>query len=183
MRPSYAAAMTPDDITIRYAEERDLEAINALYNEEVEHGVATFDLEPWTLERRREWLAEHPAEHAPVIVADLDGACVGFACLSVFGSKPGYGYTRENTVFVDPSLQGRGVGRLLMTSLLEEARRVGAHTIIARIEAENAASIALHEAVGYAITGREREVGRKFDRWLDVVEMTITLEGSPSEMT
>jgi L-amino acid N-acyltransferase YncA len=167
-----------DDVRIRPAVEADLPAINRIYNEEIRTGVATFDLEAWSAERRAAWFAEHDPDEAPVLAAEIDGTLVGFTYLSLFGGKPGYYFTRENTVFVDPAYQRRGIGQLLLDAIVEEARRVGAHTLIARIEASNEGSIEIHRRAGYELTGREREVGRKFDRWLDVVVMTRLVEGA-----
>ncbi len=165
------------DLVIRPAIEVDLPAINRIYNEEIRIGVATFDLEEWSDAKRADWFAEHDPDETPVIVGEIDGAFVGFAYLSRFGSKAGYFYTRENTVFVDPSYQQRGIGQRLLDAIVEEARRVGAHALIARIEASNEGSIEIHRRAGYEVTGREDEVGRKFDRWLSVVVMTLTLGG------
>ena len=167
-----------DTVRLRPAVEGDLPAINRIYNEEIRTGVATFDLEAWSAERRAAWFAEHDPDETPVLVAELGGTLVGFSYLSLFGGKPGYYHTRENTVFVDPAYQRRGIGQLLLDAIVEEARRVGAHALIARIEASNEASIEIHRRAGYELTGREREVGRKFDRWLDVVVMTRLVEKS-----
>lgn len=167
-----------DRVRLRPAVEGDLPAINRIYNEEIRTGVATFDLEEWSTERRAAWFAEHDPDETPVLVAEFDGTLVGFSYLSLFGGKPGYYHTRENTVFVDPAYQRRGIGQLLLDAIVEEARRVGAHTLIARIEASNEVSIEIHRRAGYELTGREREVGRKFDRWLDVVVMTRLVDES-----
>ncbi len=170
-------ATASDDLVIRRAVEADLPVINRIYNEEIRTGVATFDLEEWSDAQRAEWFAEHDPNETPVIVGEIGGEFVGFAYLSRFGSKAGYFYTRENTVFVDPSYQQRGIGQRLLDAIVEEARRVGAHTLIARIEESNERSIEIHRRAGYEVTGREDEVGRKFDRWLSVVVMTRTLDG------
>lgn len=165
-------------VRLRPAVEGDLPAINRIYNEEIRTGVATFDLEEWSAARRAAWFAEHDPDETPVLVAELGGMLVGFSYLSLFGGKPGYYHTRENTVFVHPAHQRRGIGQLLLDAIVEEARRVGAHTLIARIEASNEGSIEIHRRAGYELTGREREVGRKFDRWLDVVVMTRLVDDS-----
>jgi len=169
-------ASRSDDLVIRPTVEADLVAINRIYNHEVLTGVATFDLEPWSDAERSQWFTDHDPAVTPVLTAEISGALVGFAYIARFGSKPGYSYARENTVFVDPSFQRRGIGRRLLEAIIEEARTVGAHTLIARIEATNSASIELHRVAGYAVTGREHEIGRKFDRWLTVVVMTLTLD-------
>lgn len=161
---------------IRPAEARDLEAINAIYNREIREGVATWDLDEWTLDERRRWFAEHD-DGAPVFVAELDGRVVGFAYLSRYRGKPGYRWTREDTVYVAPEAQGRGVGRALLGTLVEAARALGIRAVVAWIESENAGSIALHERFGFVLTGSEHDTGRKFGRWLSDVEMQLTLQG------
>lgn len=164
---------------IRPASAADLPEINRIYNHEVEHGVATWDLEPWPHARRERWFRERDAS-TPVLVAEApDGGparLAGFAYLSLHDPKAGYRFTREDTLYVDPAWQRRGIGRALLATLLDEARRLGLHVIIAGIEAENAASIALHRRFGFEVVGRERETGHKFGRWLSKVEMLLILD-------
>lgn len=165
------------DLRIRPACEDDLPAILRIYNEEILHGTATWDEEPWTLEQRQAWFAEHaPDETTPVLVAEVAGEVAGFAYLSWYRPKSGYRFTREDTVYVDRSFQGRGVGKALLGRLLEEARRLKLHAIIGVITSENEASIELHRQFGFQAVGTRREVGFKFDRWLDAVEMELVLE-------
>ena len=169
---------------IRRARESDLPAINRIYNDEILHGVATWDTEPWSDERRTAWFAEHEADPTtPVLVAEVDtegGAeTVGFAYLSIYRPRIGYRYTRESTVYVDPRYHRRGLGRLLMEPLIEEARRLELHVLLGVIESGNVASIELHRALGYEEVSRLRDVGRKFDRWLDSVTMELLLPRPP----
>ena len=165
-------------VIIRPAVEADLEALNRIFNNEVLRGTATWDEEPWSIERRRAWLAEHD-DSTPVLVAEADGLVAGFAYLSYYRRQSGYRFTRENTVYVDPPHHRRGIGRRLLAALIAEARRAGMHAIIAMIEAENEASIALHRELGFEAIGRLREVGFKFGRWLDDVEMLLLLDDEP----
>ena len=160
---------------LREAVAADLPAINAIYNEEVLHGTATWDVEPWSDQRREAWFAEQEAS-IPVLVAEADGAVIGFAYLSTYRPKVGYRFTRENTVYVDPAHQGRGVGQALLAALIEQARRAGIHAVVAVIEAENATSIRLHERLGFTLVGTARQVGHKFGRWLDSVYMQLLLD-------
>lgn len=166
----------PDAATVRVrpASADDLPAVHRLYNDEVLGGVATWDIEPWSWERRVEWFAEHD-ENTPVLVAEQDRQVVGFAYLSIYRPKPGYGCTRENTIFVDPRFHRAGIGRLLLGALIEEARRIGMHTLVAWIESENVGSIELHRSLGYTVIGTERETGFKFGRWLNTVEVQLML--------
>ena len=173
------------DVHVRPALERDLEAIQRIYNHEILTGTATWDLEPWPDEQRREWLAEHAADPSiPVIVAEVGGAeggVAGFAYLSIYRAKLGYRYTRETSVYVDQRFHRGGVGRALMEVQLASARALGLHALMAVIEAENAPSIALHAGLGFERVALKREVGRKFGRWLDSVEMELLLPLEPRD--
>jgi len=143
-----------------------------IYNHEVEHSVVTFDLVPRTLAEQRSWIADRSGAHA-VIVAERDGSdgggVVGFAALSPYRDRPAYATTAETSIYVEEDSRGQGVGRTLLAELVSTARAHGFHALIARIVGGHEASIALHESAGFEIVGHEREVGRKFGRWLDVV--------------
>ncbi len=170
------------DITIRPAIERDLAAIQRIYNREILEGVATWDIEAWSDDERRAWMHEHardPSQSA--IVAELDGGVVGFSYLSLYRGKDGYRYTRETSVYVDRAFHRRGVGRALMEAQLATAQSLGIHALMALIEASNEPSIELHAAFGFEIIARKIEVGRKFGRWLDSVEMELLLPVDPPD--
>lgn len=171
--------MSADEVVIRPAVRDDLPAINAIYNEEIRTGVATWDYDPWPLEARERWFDEHdPAE--PVLVADVGGAVAGFGYLSWYRTKAGYRYTRENTVYIDPAYQRRGLGARLLEALIDQARSLRVRALIAQIETSNEASIALHERYGFVRLGVERQVGYKFGRWLDAQPMELLLpDGGP----
>jgi L-amino acid N-acyltransferase len=162
-------------VHIRTARLNDAEAIRSIYNGAI-GTIATFDLEPRTLEQQREWLALRSGAHV-VLVADDNGTVAGFASLSPYRDRPAYRTTVENSVYVDPAQQGKGVGRQLMIELLDTARDHGFHSMIARIVSGNGASIALHRGLGFETVGVEREVGRKLGKWLDVVVMQRMLDG------
>jgi phosphinothricin acetyltransferase len=147
----------------------DAEAIRGIYNRAI-GTIATFDLEPRSLEEQQQWLALRSGAHI-VLVADDRGVLTGFASLSPYRDRPAYRTTVENSVYVDEGHHGRGIGRALMGALIETARDHGFHSMIARIVSSNAASIALHRGLGFEIVGVEREVGRKLGKWLDVVVM------------
>jgi len=155
---------------IRSARIDDAEAIREIYNVEVTTSTSVFDLESRSVEAQRRWLLERSGAHA-VLVAEVDGSVIGFGSLSRFKERPAYNTTVEDSVYVHRDHHGGGVGRSLLDALIETARGHGFHTMIGRITADNGASIALHGAAGFAIVGREREIGRKFGRWLDVVVM------------
>ena len=147
----------------------DAEAIRGIYNRAI-GTIATFDLEPRSLEEQQQWLALRSGAHV-VLVADDGGPLAGFSSLSPYRDRPAYRTTVENSVYVDEAHQGKGVGRQLMAELIDTARDHGFHAMIARIVSSNAASIALHRGLGFEMVGTEKEVGRKLGRWLDVVVM------------
>lgn len=161
------------DLRTRLASHDDDEAIRAIYNVEVESSVVTFDLVPRSPDDQRRWLADRSGAHA-VIVAETDEerpTLVGFASLSPHRSRPAYSTSVEDSVYVHRDHRGRGIGDLLLRDLVEVARTHGFHAMFARIVGGHEASIALHAAHGFEIVGTEREVGRKFGKWLDVTVM------------
>ena len=127
-------------------------------------------MEPKSLDDRRAWLAAHGPRH-PVLVAERDGHVVGWASLSPWSPRGAYADTAEVSVYVAEAQRGRGVGRRLLEEVVEAGRRAGLHAVVAQIVGENAASIHLHEALGFERVGVLREVGRKFGRLLDVLIM------------
>ncbi|MFQ5556720.1 MAG: GNAT family N-acetyltransferase [Acidimicrobiales bacterium] len=158
------------DPAIRLATRADAEAIRTIYNREVQESTVTFDLVPRTLEEQRRWLAERDGALG-VLVAELDGRVVGFASLSPWRAKPAYSTSVENSVYVHEAARGLGVGSRLLEEIVDLAVARGFHTVLARIVDDHEASIALHRSVGFEVVGTEKEIGRKFGRWLDVVVM------------
>jgi L-amino acid N-acyltransferase len=154
-------------LSLRIAEPHDAEAIAAIYNHEVEHETSTFDLVPRTVDEQRTWLAARTGVFSVIVAHDSDKGVVGFAALSTYRERAGYRSTVENSIYVRRDQQRRGVGKLLLTRLLDVARDSGFHTVIARIEATSTGSLALHESLGFTMVGVERQVGRKLGRWLD----------------
>lgn len=165
-----------EGVCIRPAVRADLPGIHAIYNDAILNTTATWDEEPWPFERREAWWAEHEADPTtPVLVADANGTVAGFSCLSWYRPKRGYRFTREDTIYVHPDWQGRGLGRALLSALIERARELGLHVLLAVIEATNEPSIRLHASLGFEVVGTERETGFKFGRWLDATTMQLTL--------
>jgi len=166
--------LTNANPVVRDAVRRDAGDLMRIYNREVLETTATLDAEPRTLEEQQHWLAERSLGHA-VLVAELDGVVAGFASLSAFKLRAAYRPTVENSIYIDPVFQRQGLGLLLMTAIVDRARLHGFHSVIARIADGNPGSITLHEHLGYRMVGVEKEVGRKFGRWLDVTEMQLML--------
>ena len=161
---------------VRLARLDDAEAIRAIYNREVTASTVTFDLVPRSSAEQRAWLQERSGAHAVVVAADSAGQVVGFGSLSPYRDRPAYRTTVEDSVYVHHDHRGSGVGALLLEELLAVAGRHGFHTVIARIVGDHQASIALHRRHGFTMVGVEREVGRKFGRWLDVAVMQRLLD-------
>jgi phosphinothricin acetyltransferase len=164
---------TTDDasaLVIRVAERRDAAQLRDLHNHFVEHSTATFDLVHRTIDEQVQWIDDHSGSH-PAIVAVIGARVVGFASLSPFRERPAYATTVEDSVYLLDELQGRGIGTHLVRELVRLAQAHGFHSIVARVVGGNDASIRLHASCGFEIVGTEREVGRKFGKWLDVVEM------------
>ena len=161
----------------RLAADSDSEAIRSIYNKEVLGSTVTFDLVPRTPEEQLLWMDEHSGAWPAVVAVDPAGAVRGFASLSPYRPRPAYRTTVEDSVYVDDAVRGQGVGKGLLRELVRLADAHGFHTIIARIVGGHEASIGLHKACGFEVIGVEREVGRKFGRWLDVVLMQRLVDG------
>ena len=116
-----------------------------------------------------------PGAADPGAAAGTTGTVVGFASLSPYRDRPAYSTTSESSVYVAVSARGQGVGRALLEGLVETARAHGFHALVARIVGGHDASVRLHEAIGFEVVGHEREVGRKFGRWLDVTVAELLL--------
>ena len=158
--------------TIRLATAEDMPAVNDLYNHYVLNSTCTYQEAPEPIEGRREWFARHGAMH-PVTIAEIAGRTVGWGALSPYHNRSAYRHTVEDSVYVDPRCHRRGIGSALLADLIERARALGHHAILALIDADQTASIGLHARFGFGEVGRCREVGRKFGRWLDVVTMEL----------
>jgi L-amino acid N-acyltransferase len=154
-------------ILIRRAKEEDVPNITAIYNEAIATTVATFDTEPKTIDDRMNWLRSRNDRH-PVLVAVADGTVVGWSSLTPWSDRSAYDDTAETSFYVHSTHRGRGVGRMLKEAIIEEARRLNFHTIIARVAEGSHESIHLNESAGFVHVGTLKEVGRKFGRLLDV---------------
>lgn len=152
---------------VRLASRGDAEAIRAIYNVEVTSSTSTFDIVERTPVEQIEWLERHSGAH-PAVVATERGQVCGFGSLSSYRDRAAYSTSVEDSVYVAADKRRMGVGALLLEELVQLATRHGFHTVIGRIAGGNEASVLLHERCGFQVIGVEREVGRKFGRWLDV---------------
>jgi L-amino acid N-acyltransferase YncA len=163
------------DFTIRGFREDDIPAITAIYRDAVENSVATFDLEA----PGEAFFAEkfgHIAELGhPLLIAEHEGKTIGYAYASTYRPRPAYRFTCEDSVYLSPEAQGKGLGSELLGRLIGDSRAFGFKQMVAVITAERENSIRLHEKHGFVMIGRHPKLGFKFDRWLDIVHMQLSL--------
>jgi len=168
---------------IREATPSDLTAITALYGREFLTGTATFELDPPSLAEMTVRFEAVRARGLPWFVAGIDGAFAGYAYASPFRPRPAYRYGVEGSIYVEADARGRGVGRALLTALVDRVRAMGLRHVIGAISdsATSEASIALHQRLGFRRVGTYAQVGWKFDRWIDVHLMQLDLapDGAP----
>ncbi|WP_133501118.1 GNAT family N-acetyltransferase [Cognatilysobacter terrigena] len=165
--------MTPE---IRPARETDLDAIHRIYAREVEHGTATYEYDVPAVDVLRDrWRAIVDAGY-PHRVATVGGRVLGYAYASAYRAREGYRWTVENSVYVDEAARGLGIGRALLTSLIDDCTALGYRQMIAVVgDAANTASIALHERLGFRVVARFPGIGRKHGRWLESVQLLRVL--------
>jgi L-amino acid N-acyltransferase YncA len=159
--------ITSEPVTIRQAELTDAAAIAEIYNEAVLTTTATFDIEAKSVEERAQWLQSHDSRH-PILVAVIGGQLVGWASLTRWSERRAYDDTAETSFYVHSKHRGCGIGRKLKQAIIEEARRLGYHTLIALVAEGGDASIHLNESTGFVHVGTLKQVGHKFERRLDV---------------
>ena len=164
------------EITIRQANENDLEAILEIVNYSILHTTANYNYDVQTLEIQRKWLQQKHEQNFPVIVATQDNKVLGFGTYGMFREKIGYQFTVEHSIYVAPDLIAKGIGKLLMCELIELAKKQKIHTMIGGIDASNTYSIDFHKKFGFTECGIIREAGFKFDRWLDLQFMQLLLK-------
>jgi L-amino acid N-acyltransferase len=169
-RDGARAALRPA-VRLEQAAPAHADGLLAIYNREVESGTATFDMTARSRDEQLEWVAEHSGAHPAVVAVTTEGQVVGFGSLSPYRPRAAYSTSVEDSVYVAEEFQGLGIGRTILEELLRLAEAHGFHAVLARIAGHNEASVALHAACGFELIGTEREVGRKFGRWLDVVCM------------
>jgi len=166
---------------IRDAQTRDLPQILAIYNDVIATSTAVYATEPTSLAERGDWFEQRRGRGFPVLVAVEGEAVVGFSSFGEFrGAWSGYRHSVEHSVHVRADARGAGVGRALVEALFPLAAALDKHVMIGAVDAANAGSIRLHERLGFARVAHFREVGRKFDRWLDLVFLQRFLDAEGS---
>lgn len=171
-------------LTIRDTAPADIPSITAIYRHAVLNGTASFELDPPDeAEMRSRYEAIRAGEYPYILAEDEEGRIVGYAYANAFRSRPAYRWSVENSVYIDPQMQGRGIGRILMAALLEKTEALGFRQVIAVIGgSQHKASIRLHESLGFEMIGTFKGSGFKFGRWLDTVLMQKALNGGDTSL-
>jgi phosphinothricin acetyltransferase len=165
------SSSTTTPVSIREATEQDLPAIRNIYNYFVTRSTATFALEEESVDERRDWFVNHSQNGLPVLIAELDGHTVGWASLSFYHQRCAYRQSVEPSLYIHHEFAARGIGKVLTEALIDAARTRNYHCIVSLVCSENDASLAVLQKYGFAKVGELQEVGRKFDRWLNVTIM------------
>lgn len=156
-------------IEVRDAAPTDLEAMLAIYNDAVVNTTAVYDYVPRSPEAQTIWFETKREQHDPVLVALETGTLVGFASYGPFRPWPAYRHTVENAIYIAAGHRGRGIGPQLLRPLIALAQHHGHHAMVAGIDAANEPSLRLHHKLGFEKVAHFRQVGWKFQRWLDLV--------------
>jgi len=162
-------------LNIRHATVSDVDSITEIYNEAILTTTATFDMEPKTRENRKAWFESHDDRH-PILVAELDAKVVGWSCLSEWKPRAAYADTAETSFYVKAEHRGNGIGRQLKEAIIEEARRLKFHTLIAGAAEGSDASLHLNKSFGFEVVGTFKQIGRKFGKALDVTYLQKFLD-------
>lgn len=156
-------------LKIRRAQTEDLPAIAQIYNEAGVGTTASYDTDPVSVADCVSWLRRHEIRDHPVLVLVEDGEVVGYAEYDTFRDTAGYAHTVEHTVYIKEGHRSAGGGRMLMSALIDHARGQRVHAMLGFIDSANTDSIEFHQSLGFSEVARMPQVGRKFDRWLDLV--------------
>lgn len=174
---STATAAAPAPVTVRPGRPDDVPELLDIYNHQIVTSVSPLHLEPRTLAMWEQWFADHQTERHPLLVADVDGRPVGYACLSVFRPPAAYLTTAELSIYVHRDVRGRGVATRLMESILTQVRGCGSlHAVVSHVTGDNEASQRLHRKMGFTLCGTLREAALKFGRYHDVHVYQLLLE-------
>ena len=163
-------------LILREATEADLPAILAIYNHAVAETTAIWNEILVDLDNRKAWYDLRQARGFPILVAEVEGRIAGYASYGDWRPFDGFRQSVEHSVYVEKDHYGRGLGKALMSALIERARAGNIHVMVAAIEAGNTGSIALHKSLGFRLVGTHHEVGKKFGRWLDLTMMELKLD-------
>jgi L-amino acid N-acyltransferase YncA len=169
-------------ISVRDATENDLQQMLDIYNDIIVQTTAVFQYDLHTLQMRKEWFEQKKKDGFPVFVAEFKEDIAGFSTIGPFRNWQAYKYSVENSVYVKSNLRGRGIGKLLLQATIDAAKTMKMHTIIAGIDASNDASLAMHRQFGFVEVAYFKEVGYKFERWLDLKFLQLMLDEKGSDL-
>ncbi|HEY9716476.1 MAG TPA: N-acetyltransferase family protein [Trichormus sp.] len=156
-------------VVVREAKPSDVVTIHTIYNQYVKASAATFAMVPETLADRQSWYESHVKSNMPVFVASVDGKAIGWSSISTYNSRCAYSQSAEVSVYLEPGQLGKGYGSLLLDAAVAQSAKRDIHCLVAQVCTENTASVALFKSRQFREVGILREIGRKFDRWLDVM--------------
>jgi phosphinothricin acetyltransferase len=163
---------------VRDAAEEDIQTITGIYNDAVQNSTAIWNDTTIDEANRRLWLSERRKAGYPVLVAvNAAEGVLGYASFGDWRAWDGYRHTVEHSVYVRADQRGKGVGEALVRALIERARKIGKHVMVAGIEANNVGSVRLHEKLGFEQVGHLKQVGAKFGSWLDLLFLQLVLDG------
>lgn len=160
-------------MNIRNAIKEDIPGILDILNEAIANTTAVYDYHPRTLEMQKEWFAKKQEANMPVLVVTEGDKVIGFGSYGIFRPWEGFKYSAEHSIYIDSKHRGKGLGKRMLIELMRLAKENGMHCMIAGIDSENIGSIELHKKFGFKEVGRIKEIGYKFDRWLDAVFMQL----------
>jgi L-amino acid N-acyltransferase len=163
-------------VTIRAGIENDLQQMLDIYNDIIVNTTAVFQYDLHTLEMRKEWFTQKKKEGFPVFVAEDEGKVAGFSTIGAFRNWQAYKCSVENSVYVKSNMRGKGIGKLLLQATIEAAKTMKMHTLIAGIDASNETSLGMHRQFGFIEVAYFKEVGFKFDRWLDLKFLQLMID-------
>ena len=171
------------EIQVRSAKKEDLQAILEIINFEIANSTTVYDYTARTTETQLTWFKRKEEEKMPVIVAEMNGTVVGYGTFGIFRPWEGYLHSIEHSLYVSNDSRGLGIGKLLMSELIRHARTIGYHTMIAGVDASNRDSYEFHKKFGFVEIGVFKEIGYKFDRWLNLIFMQLILNTSNQDTT
>ncbi len=163
------------EITIRIAEYEDLESIRSILNDEIENGTAVYHYEKKSRIEMEEWFDEKTKNNFPIFVAEHNNQILGYTTYGTFRPHKGFQHTVEHSIYLSPNSVGHGIGQKLMKVLIEHAKQQNFHIMLAFVDASNNASCQFHHKLGFKEVGILKEVGNKFNTWLDIKILELKL--------
>jgi len=160
---------------IRAAQHKDLEIILDIMNDAIINTTSIYDYGIRSTEFVENWFNKKQLDKMPVLVCEINGQSVAYGSYGIFRAWDAYKYSVEHSIYVHKNFRGQGIGKQLLIALIDKAKEDGYHTMIAGIDADNQKSREFHKKLGFVEVGRFKEVGYKFDRWLDLVFMQLML--------